>query len=189
MLYAIRGKVSEIEKKFVVIETTDFDYEIFVSRPDEFLVGEYIYLYLHHHIKEDSEYLCGFRSLEEKNAFKLLLNVQGVGPKSALAILTNVNYTDLLVAISNNDLEFIKSIPGVGERVANQILLDLSNYIMRSNKENSTLYKEVKDALKSLKFKVKEIDKVLPRIYIPDATRDSLLKEALRRLSPNEWSN
>lgn len=187
MLYSIKGKVVDINNKILIISTTDFDYEVWVANPDEFVIQEQVYLYLYHVIREDANYLIGFKSKEQKDAFKLLLNVQGIGPKSAITILGNVTYNDLLVAISNNDLDFIKSIPGISERVASQILLDLSNYIIRQNHENASLYKEVKDVLKALKFKVKDIDRVLPRIYLPNATRDELIKEALRRLG--WWEN
>lgn len=189
MLYSIKGNVVDKINKNIVVSTTDFDYEVMVANPDDFELQEKIYLYLYHVIREDANYLVGFKSKDEKDAFKLLLNVQGIGPKSAITILGNVNYPDLLVAISNNDLDFVKSIPGVSERVANQILLDLSNFIVRQSHENSELYKEVKDALKALKFKVKDIDKVLPHIYIPNASRDTLLKEALRRLGRNAWNH
>ena len=185
MLYSIKGKITEVLKKMVIVATDDFEFEVYVSKPDEFLVNEYIYLYLYHVIKEDDEYLVGFRTLDEKKAFRLLLAVQGIGPKSALAILQNASYDNLLLAISNNDLDYLKSIPGVGERAAYQIMIDLKEYIARINKDDKELYKEVKEALKSFKFKVSEIDKVLPKIYIPNATKDALLKEALRRLGNN----
>ena len=186
MLYSIRGKIVDFDKKSIIVEVNDIGYEILVSNVDDYMKGEFRFFYLHHVIKQDDEYLVGFRSLDEKNAFKLLLNVQGIGPKSALAILANVTYDELMKAISNNDIEFIESIPGVSDRVASQILLDLKQYIARNNKENSVLYKEVKEILKSFKFKVKDIEKVLLKIYMPNASRDDIVKEALRRLKANE---
>lgn len=183
MYYSIRGKVTALETKFLVVETSSgIGYEILVAKPESFLVGEDVFLYLHHEIKEDDEYLAGFRDLQEKDAFKLLLHVNGVGPKSALSILAKTDYNSLMCAISNNDTEFIESIPGISSRVASQIILDMKDFIAKSNRENIAQYKEVKEALKALKFKVKEIDKVLPTIYISNGTTQDIIKEALRRL-------
>lgn len=183
MYYSIRGKVSQIETRFLVVECSGVGYEILVAKPDSFVLNEEVFLYLHHEIKEDDEYLVGFRDLDEKNAFKLLLHVNGIGPKSALIILGHTNPNQLLVAISNNDFDFIEQIPGISSRVASQILLDLKDYIAKSNRENVTQFKEVKEALKSLKFKVKDIEKVLLEIYIPNGTKEDVLREALRRLN------
>lgn len=183
MYYSIRGRVSQIETKFLVVESSGIGYEILVANPDSFSLGEEVFLYLHHEIKEDDEYLAGFRTIDEKNAFKLLLHVNGIGPKSALIILGNVDYNDLLVAISNNDFEFIEKIPGISARVASQILLDLKEYIIKCNRENANEHKEIREALKSLKFKVKDIDKAMLSIYIPNGTKEDIFKEALKRLN------
>lgn len=182
MLYSIKGKVSFVDRRFIVVETGGIGYEVLVANPESYVVGEETFLFLHHEIKEFDEYLAGFRYQEEKDAFDLLLHVNGVGPKLALTILSNVKYQDLMVAISNADLEFITNIPGIGPRAANQILLDLQGFIARSNRENVKQYSEVKAALKALKFKVKDIDRVLPQIYIPNGTNEEIIKEALKRL-------
>lgn len=182
MFYSIRGKVAEVFDKFIVLETQDIGYDILVSNPKDFSIGETVHLFLHHHIREDSEYLVGFTSLDEKTAFQTLLHVNGIGPKSAISILSKTSCSELLQAISNNNHAFIESIPGISPRTAAQIILDLKEYIARSNKENTTRYKEVRDALKTLKFKVTEIDRVLPGIYIPNGTNQDILREALRRL-------
>lgn len=186
MLFSIKGKVIFLEKRSIVIEASNFGYEVLVPKPNNFKIGDDVFLFLHHVIKEDDEYLVGFENLDEKNAFKILLNVQGIGPKSALAILSNTNYNDLFTAILNNNVDFIESIPGISSRTASQILLDLKEYIIKENKENNQYYSEVKEALKNLKFKVKDIDRVLPKIYIESCNRDLLFKEALRRLTENE---
>lgn len=183
MYYSIRGKIQAVEPKFLVIETNGIGYEILVSKPESFNVGDDVFLYLYHHIREDDEYLAGFLDNDEKNAFKLLLHVNGIGPKSALQILSKITYKELLTAISNNDLETIEHIPGISSRIASQIFLDLRDFISKTNKENVSRYKEVKEALKKLKYKASEIDKVLPSIYIVDGTKEDIFKEALRRLS------
>ena len=186
MLYSIKGKVTFISKRFVVVETGGIGYEILVSKPENYVLGEDVFLYLHHHLKEDNEYLAGFKDKDEQSAFNLLLNVNGIGPKSALTILSNCTYEELLFAISNQDVDFIRSIPGINERAANQILLDLKGFIAKSNKENSKQYQEAKEALKALKWKVKDIDRVLSQIYIPNGSTQDIILEASRRLHYGE---
>ena len=186
MLYSIKGKVSFVEQRFIVVETGGIGYEILVAHPEKCVVGEDIFLYLHHHIKEDNEYLAGFKDRKEQSAFNLLISVNGIGPKSALSILSNCTYEELLTAISNQDIEFIQNIPGIGEKAANQILLDLKSFIAKNNRENAKQYKEAKEALKFLKWKVKDIDRVLSQIYIPDATTQDIILEASRRLHYGE---
>lgn len=182
MFFSIRGKVISKDNRFVVIESSGIGYEVLVAKPDSFVIGDETFLYLHHEIKEDNEFLVGFNTLDEKNCFRLLLHVNGIGPKTALNILAKVEFNDLLIAISNNDVDFIESIPGINNKTASQILLDLKEYISKKSKENSVQYNEARQFLKGLKFKAKDIDQVLPKIYIPNATTDQLVKEALRRL-------
>ena len=110
------------------------------------------------------------------------MNVSGIGPKTALSILSKISYSQLLTAISNNNFELIESLPGISSHMASQIFLDLKEYISRNAKTNVAQYKEVKEALRSIGFKSKEIDKVLPGIYIANGSTEDIVREALRRL-------
>lgn len=182
MYYSIRGKVSKIESKFLVIENCGIGYEVFVAKPDNYIEGSFVSLFIYHHIKEDSEFLVGFNDLKEKEAFKMLLHVNGIGPKGALTILSTMSINQLLLAISENNSELIENVSGISSKIASQIILDLKCYISKFNIENNKYYSEVREALKRLKFKVKEIDKVLPYVYTSSGTKEDMLKEALRRL-------
>ena len=182
MLCSIRGKVVEVNSRTLVIENQGLGYEVVVANPKSFHINEDVFLYLYHHRHEDIEYLVGLSSKDERSAFRLLVNVNGVGPKTALTILSKLSYGELLTAISNNDFELIESLPGISSHMASQIFLDLKEHISKNVKSNSKQYREVKEMLKSLKFKSKEIDKVLPGIYIANGTNEQIFKEALRRL-------
>ena len=182
MLCSIRGKVVEVNSRTLVIENQGLGYEVVVANPKSFHINEDVFLYLYHHRHEDIEYLVGLSSKDERSAFRLLVNVNGVGPKTALTILSKLSYGELLTAISNNDFELIESLPGISSHMASQIFLDLKEHISKNVKSNSKQYKEVKEMLKSLKFKSKDIDKVLPGIYISNGTNEQIFKEALRRL-------
>lgn len=182
MLSSIRGRVIDVGNRCLIIENQGLGYEILVCEPKSFHINEDVFMYLHHYRHEDKEFLIGLKTKEERSAFRLLLNVNGIGPKTALMILSKISYGELLTAISNNDLELIESLPGISTHMASQIFLDLKDHISKNVKSNATQYKEVKETLKSLKFKVKEIDKVLPGIYIANGTKEQILTEALRRL-------
>ena len=182
MLSSIRGQIIEIGSRFLVIENQGLGYKVLVADVSQFSINQEIFLYLYHYKREDAEYLVGLTSKEERSGFRLLLNVNGVGPKTALSILSKISYAQLLTAISNNNFELIEALPGVSSHMASQIFLDLKDHIAKNVKTNVSQYKEVKDALKSLGFKSKEIDKVLPGIYIANATTQEIITEALRRL-------
>ncbi len=182
MLSSIRGHVVEINSRSLVVENQGLGYEILVADPKSFNINQDVFLYLYHHIREDGEFLVGLTSKDERNAFRLLLNVNGIGPKTALTILSKISYGQLLTAISNNDLELIESLPGISSHMASQIFLDLKEHISKKVKSDTSQYKKVKEALKALKFKPKDIDKVLPGIYIANGTTEEIFREALRRL-------
>lgn len=182
MLSSIRGKVVDIGSRYLIIENQGLGYEVLVAEPKKFSCFQDVFLFLYHHISEDDEYLVGFISKDERSAFKLLLHVNGVGPKTALGILSRISYNQLLTAISNNDLQALESLPGISSHMASQIYLDLREHISKKVRNNTSQYKDVKEALKTLKYKAKDIDKVLPGIYIANGTTEQIVAEALRRL-------
>ena len=183
MLSSIRGKVVEIGYRSLIIENQGLGYEILVADPKSFHINQDVFMYLYHHIREDGQFLVGLTSKEERSGFRLLLNVNGIGPKTALAILSKISYSQLLTAISNNNFDLIESLPGISSHMASQIFLDLKEHISKNVKNNVAQYKEVKDALKALGFKSKEIDKILPGIYIANGSTKEIIAEALRRLN------
>ena len=189
MLSTIRGTVIEIGYRSIIIENQGLGYEVLVADPKSFHLNQDVFLYLYHHIREDNQFLVGLSSKEERSAFRLLQNVNGIGPKTALMILSKISYSQLLTAISNNNFELIEALPGISSHMASQIFLDLKEHISKNVKTNVTQYKEVKDALKALGFKSKEIDKVLPGIYIANGSTQDVITEALRRLqnAKNIW--
>ena len=182
MLSSIRGHVVEIGHRSLIIENQGLGYEVLVAEPTSFHLNQDVFLYLYHHKREDGEFLVGLTSKEERSGFRLLLNVNGIGPKTALSILSKISYAQLLTAISNNNFELIEALPGISSHMASQIFLDLKEHIARNVKTNVAQYKEVKEALRNIGFKSKEIDKVLPGIYIANGSTQEIIREALRRL-------
>lgn len=182
MISSIKGTVIEVSSRTLIVENQGLGYEIIVANPKAYHINQDVFFYLYHHKHEDIEYFVGLSSKDERSAFRLLINVNGVGPKTALAVLSKLSYGELLTAISNNDFELIASLPGISSHMASQIFLDLREHISKNVKGNTKQYKDVKEGLKRLGYKPKEIDKVLPNIYISNATPELIIKEALRRL-------
>ena len=182
MLSSIRGKVVEITYRSITIENQGLGYEVLVADPKSYHLNQDVFLYLYHHVREDNEFLVGLSSKEERSGFRLLQNVNGIGPKTALNILSKISYSQLLTAISNNNFELIEALPGISSHMASQIFLDLKEHIAKNVKNNVAQYKEVKEGLKGLGYKSKEIDKILPGIYVANGSTQDIISEALRRL-------
>ena len=182
MYYSFFGTIAVIKEDYLVIEVNNIGYQIYVARPNDFSLFSQTKIYVYQVVKEDEQYLVGFSSVEEKKAFESLIKVKGIGPKTALNALSKTNPDDLFKAIAANNVSYLKKLPGIGAKAASQIILDLKGELEEASSANPEQYLEVRLALKNLGFKVKEIDEVLAKINIPNASNEMILKEALRRL-------
>ncbi len=181
MYFSFNGLISYIGKDYIVVEVNDIGYQVFVPRINEFSLNEKRKVYVYNIIKEDEQYLVGFSSLEEKEAFLSLISVKGIGPKTALNALSETDANTLFKAISSNNITFLKKLPGIGAKAAAQIILDLKGQLAPTS-ANVDQYEEVKKALKTIGFKNKEIDNVLCQINIGNASNEEIFKEALKLL-------
>ena len=181
MIYFLRGKIVLIENDSVVIDVNDVGYQLLVSHPDQYEIGEEVLLYTYNVVREDENYLIGFKDIEERKVFLSLIKVKGLGPKTVINALSAATPNDVINAISSNNVAYLKKLPGLGAKAAGQIILDLKGELTGS-KGNPKLYEEVYDALKSLGFKGAAIDRVLATINEPDASTEDILRIALSRL-------
>lgn len=181
MIYFLKGKVALIENDSVIVDVNNIGYQVLVSHLDEYQVGEDILMYTYNVVREDENYLIGFKNVEEKNVFLSLIKVKGLGPKTVINALSATTPEDVINAISSNNVAFLKKLPGLGAKAAGQIILDLKGELTGS-KGNPKQYEEVYDALKSLGFKGAAIDRVLATINEPNASTEDILRIALSRL-------
>ena len=181
MIYFLRGTIQEVEQESVVIDVNDVGYQVLVSHPQDFDVGQKILLYTYNVVREDENYLIGFSDIEERNVFLSLIKVKGLGPKTVIGALSATTPQDVINAISSNNVAFLKKLPGLGAKAAGQIILDLKGELTGS-KGNPKQYEEVYDALKALGFKGAAIDRVLATINEPNASTEDILRIALSRL-------
>ena len=158
MIAHVSGTVVEKFNSSVIVDVNGVGYEVQVPFGDygHAVLNEQVKFYTHHHIREQSQELFGFSSLAAKKLFELLITVQGVGPKAALAILSLGNTEIVRNAIANSDNLFITKASGVGKKTAERVAVDLSDKVglaIRMNNDaigNSSIIAGNDEALEAL---------------------------------------
>lgn len=131
MIAHISGVVAEKFNSSVIVDVHGVGYEVAVAFGDyeRALLNEPVKFYTYHHIREQSQELFGFTSLAAKKLFEMLITVQGVGPKAGLAILSLGESEVVRNAIANGDVTFITKASGVGKRIAERVIVDLTDKV------------------------------------------------------------
>lgn len=131
MIAHVSGIVAEKFNSSVIVDVNGVGYEVAVALGDyeRALLNEPVKFYTYHHIREQSQELFGFTSLAAKKLFEMLITVQGVGPKAALAILSLGESETVRNAIANGDSAFITKASGVGKRIAERVVVDLTDKV------------------------------------------------------------
>ncbi len=142
MIAYVQGELKRIEENSVIVENGGIGYRVFAPIREDMLrvgVGREVTLHTYFSVREDAMQLFGFLTMDELDLFKLLINVKGVGPKFALAILTSLSMTDILFAIAQGDHKALTKAPGVGNKTAQQIILDLKGKITAPSADDTTI--------------------------------------------------
>ena len=131
MIAHVNGVVAEKFGSAVIVDVAGVGYEVQVAAGDydSAVLGELVKFHTYHHIREQSQELFGFSSLAAKKLFELLITVQGVGPKAALSILSVGDSEQVRNAIANSDSAYITQASGVGKRIAERVVVDLSDKV------------------------------------------------------------
>ena len=131
MIAHVFGKVAEKFNGSLVIDVHGVGYEVSVATNDfdAVTLDQEVKFYTYHHVREQSEELFGFSSLAAKKLFEMLITVQGVGPKAALAILSLGDAEQVRNAIANADSGFVQKATGVGKKTAERVVVDLSDKV------------------------------------------------------------
>lgn len=175
-MYAyIKGIIKEVEPTHVTLENNGVGYLVITPNSYRYRLEDEVTIYIHHYVREDIDNLYGFMSKKERNLFIDLISVSGIGPKSALAILSTGETDRIIYAIDTGNIKYLTQFPGIGPKSAQQIILDLKGKVSEVSFEESS---EVKEALKSLGYSNKEINKALSKI---DTSKplEEIIKEAL----------
>lgn len=135
MFYYLKGIISELEPNLAVIECSGvgFAVNITANTAGQLRIGETAQLFISEVVKEDAFDLYGFQSKQEQRFFNLLLSVSGIGPKAAVSILSSNTPDRLILAISSNDEKALTSVPGIGKKTAQRLMLELHDKVMKES--------------------------------------------------------
>lgn len=193
MIHHLQGKLVEKNPTDVVIDCNGVGYFVnislhtFAQLPKE----EVIFLYTHLQVREDAHILYGFASKIEREIFRLLISVSGVGTSTARAMLSSLSPQQVMEAISSEDVAVIQSVKGIGTKTAQRVLLDLKDKIIKiygieaiSPLSSNTNKNEALSALETLGFARKQAEKICDTIVknTPEATVEEIIKLALKNL-------
>ncbi|MFS5645857.1 Holliday junction branch migration protein RuvA [Streptococcus agalactiae] len=190
----IKGKLSKITAKFIVVETAGLGYMIYVANPYSFsgYVNQEVTIYLHQVIRDDAHLLFGFHTENEKEIFLNLISVSGIGPTTALAIIAVDDNEGFVSAIDNSDIKYLTKFPKIGKKTAQQMILDLSGKFVEASGESATSRKvsseqnsnleEAMEALLALGYKATELKKVKAFFEGTNETVEQYIKSSLKML-------
>lgn len=191
MIAHVFGKVAEKFNGSLVIDVHGVGYEVSVVTNDfdAVILDQEVKFYTYHHVREQSEELFGFSSLAAKKLFEMLITVQGVGPKAALAILSLGDAEQVRNAIANADSSFVQKATGVGKKTAERVVVDLSDKVglpTHYGRTEAPLQTELNtsdealEALMALGYTLADATKALENVdaNLPTAQR---VTEALKR--------
>ncbi len=193
MITHIQGKLIEKNPTDVVIDCNGVGYLLHISLhtfsqiPDR----ENLKLYTHLQVKEDSHTLFGFSSLAEREVFRLLISVSGIGASTARTMLSSLTPKQVREGIASEDVALIQSIKGIGAKTAQRVIIDLKDKILKiydidevSVSKDNTNKNEALSALEVLGFAKKQAERVVDKIVVnqPDASVEAIIKQALKNL-------
>ncbi|WP_350290309.1 Holliday junction branch migration protein RuvA [uncultured Croceitalea sp.] len=193
MITHLKGKLVEKNPTYVVVECNGVGYFLNISLhtfsqlPSE----ENIQLFTHLQVKEDSHTLFGFSDKAEREIFRLLLSVSGIGASTARTMLSSLNPAQVRDAIASGDVATIQGIKGIGAKTAQRVILDLKDKILKvydidevSLQSNNTTKEEALSALEVLGYTRRQSEKVVERILSQDSSLsvEGIIKSALKNL-------
>ena len=193
-MYAfIAGKIAEITPAYAIVDNHGVGYFINITLNTFAAIGEQteVKLYTHLQVLEDAHNLFGFYTAKERDMFKLLISVSGVGCNTARLILSSLTVNELSTAIANEDIKTIQAVKGIGSKTAQRIVVDLKDKVRKTDYAeeiveavDNTVKNEALSALVILGFSKNAASKALDKLMkqTPDAPVEVLIREALKLL-------
>lgn len=195
MIDYIKGKITELNPSEMTVETYGIGYRILISLQtfSSFENKNECTVYIHHYIREDEELFYGFSSKDERELFRLLIGVSGIGAATARMMLSSLSSEEIRNAIIAEDIARIKSIKGIGVKSAQRLVLELKDKIVKGagtdvtgliNKAENGTADEAATALVLLGFPKATVQKVISNIMKdePMISLEDLIKSALKKL-------
>ena len=197
----LKGTVTRITPEYIALEENGIGWQLYTPNPFVFRINNLEQqIYVHMHVREDAQLLFGFTSLDQRELFRKLILVSGIGPKGALAILASGNPTHVIQAIEMEDEAYLVKFPGVGKKTARQMILDLKGKLgslldtveLPSTEDELPLFgnqtehelNEAMLALTALGYSERELAKIRPQLADDDQLQstEQYMKKALQLL-------
>lgn len=193
MLDYIKGEVTDLSPASLVLELNGIGYYIHISvnSYSQLQGAKTCKIFIHQVIREDSHTLFGFTSVDERNVFRQLISVSGIGANTARMILSSMSADEVKHAISQGNVDVLKSVKGIGAKSAQRIIIDLKDKMdeLTENTQiiiptGNTMKKEALSALDILGFSKKQAEKVVDKLLIGNSavTVEELIKQSLKLL-------
>ncbi|NOY14948.1 MAG: Holliday junction branch migration protein RuvA [bacterium] len=184
MIAALTGQVERLTPSIIILWVNGVGYQVFIPANLNPSPSQTITLYTHTHVKEDSISLYGFDTKEKLFLFTSFIQISGIGPKLALAILENNKPAVIKQAIQRNDVSFFTRVPGIGKKGAQKIILELSSTLSPDIPLSlKTTHQPLVQALKTLGYKTPEIYPVISQLDLDNLSLEEQLKQALKVLA------
>lgn len=200
MFSYIKGSLEVKSNGYIVVECSGIGYKIFMS--DKSLseigeIGENVKVYTYFKVREDDISLYGFKTDEELRMFEMLLSVSGIGAKSAIVMLSNIEPSAFAFAVISDDVDRITKIPGIGKKTAQRLILELKDKLKSVDieKEKSEIEDKVKEyeglteaysALQVLGYSKREIETAFTDVDLSDMSVEEIIKKGLILLTNNK---
>lgn len=189
----IKGAVASLKPSHIILEANSVGYFIHISLHTytELYAKETIKLYIHQVIREDAHVLYGFSTESERELFRMLISVSGIGSNTAIMMFSSLSPDEVSNAILNENVNLLKSIKGIGIKTAQRVIIDLKDKIGKTpaseqiiTSADNTLRNEALSALIMLGFAKKPAEKELDKILTanPKQSVESVIKQALKSL-------
>ena len=176
----IQGCVTAFTANSITLDNNGVGYNIYVANPYSFEVGSNYKVFTYHLVNENEQALFGFKEEDEKELFLKLINVKGLGPRTAMPMFATGSVNGIIDAISRENIVYLTKFPKVGDKLARQIILDLKGKLATSV-ESTVGSSELVDVLESLGYKSADIKKILPHVDYTK-TIEEQIKDALKLL-------
>jgi Holliday junction DNA helicase RuvA len=186
-----------VDGNSVVVDVAGVGYLVSVSSRliNSVVVGDRVELHIYHVIKAESQYLCGFQTIDEVRAFKILLDVHGVGVKSALSVLSTLSLEELAISIATQNADMLVNVEGIGRKTAARILLELKDKtIMKLDDPENKSNRSINDAilgLMSLGYPKNAVAKLVNKAFAEigqNASANELIVSCLRSVNSGDLS-
>ena len=195
MIDYIKGTIEELNPTEAIVECNGIGYSLLISlQTYEGLNGnKNVKVYIHHYLREDEELYYGFASKDERNLFRLLIGVSGIGAATARMMLSSLTADEIRNAIIAEDINKIKSIKGIGKKSAQRLILELKDKVVKGEGSESTVLfssssnpavEEATTALVMLGFTKPNVSKAISAVLkeSPSASLEELIKLSLKKL-------